>query len=120
VFPDVPLTSVHEPRPRVVAFAAAFGALATAEVLFFVVLFLVQDPRLDRVVVVLLVLLVGAATGSLLVLQGRRRGWLVLTGSAVGPVGCLVLAPRRSVRRWRRSGPTRRSAGGRRSAASSG
>jgi hypothetical protein len=119
-------------------------------VLFFVVLFLVRDPRLDRVVVVLLVLLAGAAAGSLMVLQGRRRGGLVLTVSAVGvlvalgmlalvlaalgvgygmwvaallavgPVGCLVLSPRRSVRRWTHSAATGRSAGGRRSAASSG
>ena len=132
------------------SFATAFGALTTAEVLLFGVGFLVQNLRLDRVVVVLLVLLIGAAAGSLMVLQGRRGGWLVLTVSAVGvlvalamfalvlealgvtygvwaaallavgPVGCLVLAPRRSVRRWTRAGPTGRSAGGRRSAAGSG
>ena len=138
-----------------VRLAAAFGALTTAEVLVFVVGFLVQDLRLDRVVVVLTLLFLGAAAGSWMVLRGRRWGWLVLTAAAVGvlvamgmlalvlsalgalsalwvvaalalgPGGCLALAPRRQVREWvvprdgRRSAEGHRSARGRRSAARS-
>ena len=138
-----------------VRLAAAFGLLTTAEVLLFVVGFLVQDLRLDRVVVVLTLLFLGAAAGSWMVLRGRRWGWLVLTAAAVGvlvamgmlalvlsalgalsalwvvaalalgPGGCLALAPRRQVREWvvlregGRSAEGHRSARGRRSAARS-
>jgi hypothetical protein len=93
---------------------------------------------------VLLVLFLGAVAGSVMVVQGRRGGWILLmvvalgglaaelilvlvlaaldgTGSAwaaalltVGPLGCLVLAPQRSVREWSAAGAARRSAGGRR------
>jgi hypothetical protein len=90
-----------------------------------------------------LVLAVAALAGAALVWWGRRGGWLVLALAATvpllgllalaglfgvlgggmamwsavfllaGPVGCLVLALRRSVREWR--GPrSTRSAGGRR------
>jgi hypothetical protein len=139
----------------VVRLAAAFGALTTAEVLLLVVGSLVQDLRRDRVVTVLTVLFLGAAAGSWMVLRGRRWGWLVLTAGAigvlvalgmlalvlsaldapsgpwvvaalaVGPGGCLALAPRRQVREWvvlregRRSAEGHRSARGRRSAARS-
>ena len=138
-----------------VRLAAAFGLLTTTEVLLFVVGSLVQDLRLDRVVVVLTLLFLGAAAGSWMVLRGRRWGWLVLTAGAVGvlvalgtlalvlsalglssglwvvvalavgPAGCLALAPRRQVREWvvlreeGRSAEGHCSARGRRSAARS-
>ena len=155
-FPAVPSTfrapgrgvPVQEQRPLAVPFAAASGALMTAEVLFFLVVFQLQDPQPDRVTVVLILLLLGAGAGSLMVLRGRRRGWLLLTVTAVGalvalamfalvlvalgltygmwaaallsvaPVSCLVLAPRRAVREWGQI-RTSPSAGGRRSAARS-
>jgi hypothetical protein len=131
-------------RPLAVPFAAAFGALMAGEVLFLGVALLLPDFRLDRFTVVFLVLVLWAVAGSLMVLQGRRGGWIVLvivalggvaavlilvlilaalgaTGSAwaaalltVGPLGCLVLAPQRSVRQWTGASAARRSAGGRR------
>src|SRR4051812_28419124 len=108
---------------------------------------LLPDARLDRFTVVFLVLFLGAVAGSVMVVQGRRGGWIVLllvasgglatvlilvlvlaaldaTGAAGaaalfagGPLGCLVLAPQRAVREWSRGGAARRSAGGRRRAA---
>ena len=155
MFPVVPSTPdrapgrrvpTQESRPLVVRLATAFGVLTTAEVLLFVVGFLVQDLRLDRVVVVLAVLFLGAAAGSWMVLRGRRWGWLVLTAGAVGvlaalgmlalvlsalgvpsglwvvaalavgPGGCLALGPRREVREWVVLREGRRSAEGHRSA----
>jgi hypothetical protein len=146
--PRAPGTDAGQ-RPLAASFAAAFGALLTAEVLFFGGLMVLADPRVDRVAVVLAVLLVAGAAGSVMVLRGVRGGWvlLVLTAIgalgalllmvlilaalgvmahawaaallAVGPLGCLVLAPRRSVREWSGPEPTRRPAGGRRGAAGS-
>jgi hypothetical protein len=131
-------------RPLAASFATAFGVLLTAEVLFFGALLVVPDVRLDRVTVVIGVLVLAGAAGSLMVFRGVRGGWvlLVLTAVAalaalllmalvlgalgataemwaaallaVGPLGCLVLAPRRAVREWEGRGPTRRPAGGRR------
>ena len=131
------------------AIAAFFGALLAAEVLFLGGVPLLSDAPLSRFTVVFLVLFVGAVAGSLMVVQGRRGGWIVLmivasgglaavlilllvlaaldvAGVAwaavllsVGPLGCLVLAPQRSVREWSRAGAARRSAGGRRRAARS-
>ena len=144
--PRAPGTDTGQ-RPLAASFASAFGALLTAEVLFFGALMVVPDVRLDRVTVVIGVLVVAAAAGSVMVFRGVRGGWvlLVLTAVgalaalllmalilgalgltaemwaaallAVGPLGCLVLAPRRSVREWSGPGPTRRPAGGRRGAA---
>jgi hypothetical protein len=147
----VPKPSVahQDGRPLVVAIAAVFGALLAAEVLFLGGMPLLSDGRLNRFTVVFLALFVGAVAGSLMVVQGRRGGWIVLmivaagglaavlilvlvlaaldvAGVAwvavllsVGPLGCLVLAPQRSVREWSRAGAARRSAGGRRRAARS-
>jgi hypothetical protein len=139
----------HEERPIAVATAAVFGALLAAEVLFLGGMIVLPDARVDRFSVVFLVLFLGAVAGSLMVVQGRRGGWIVLlivglgglatvlvlvlvlaaldaTGAAwaaalfaVGPLGCLVLAPQRPVREWTRAGAARRSAGGRRRAARS-
>jgi hypothetical protein len=130
----------------VVLLAVAFGVLMAAEMLFFLVGSLVQDPRLDPVAAVLALLFLAAAAGSLMVLQGRRRGRLVLTVAAVGvlvalgmlalvfsalglssgmwiaaalavgPVGCLVVAARRPVGEWVLVSGARRSAEGHRSA----
>ena len=52
---------VREPPPRAVLLAAACGGLTTAEVLFFLVVSLAQDLRLDRVAVVLLLLAITVA-----------------------------------------------------------
>ena len=134
----------EDERPLAVAVAAAFGALLAAEVLFLSVVLLLPDFRLDRLTVVFLMVFLGAVGGSLMVIQGRRGGWILLvivalgglaavlilvlvlaaldaTGSAwaavlltVGPLGCLVLAPQRSVREWAAAGAARRSAEGRR------
>jgi hypothetical protein len=131
-------------RPLAASFATAFGALMTAEVLFFGSLVVVGDARLDRVTVVIAVLVVAGAVGSLMVFQGRHGGWVLLVLAAlgtlaavlmlalvlgalglpgqmwaaallaVGPLGCLLLAPRRSVREWAGPDPARRPAGGRR------
>jgi hypothetical protein len=148
--PPVPSTSFRAPepgtgtgqRPLAASFATVFGVLLTAEVLFFGALLVGPDVRLDRVTVVIGVLVLAGAAGSLMVFQGLRGGWVLLVLSAVGalaalllmvlvlgalgataqmwaatllavgPLGCLVLAPQRSVREW--AGPTRRPAGGRR------
>ena len=137
------------PRPRAAAVAAAFGALMTAELLFLAVMLVVGNSRLDRSGVVIVVLVLAAAAGTLMTLQGRRGGWLLLALAAigalaavgmlalilialeapgplavpallaVGPLGCLALAPQRSVRRWAGLHPTRRPAGGRRGPAPS-
>jgi hypothetical protein len=136
-------------RPRAASITAAFGALLTAEVLFFAVILVMADPRLDRSTLVIVVLVVAAATGTLMVFQGRRGGWILLGLAAVGtlaavlmyalilsalgvpdqmwtavplalvPLGCLVLAPQRAVRAWAGLAPARRSAGGRRGPAGS-
>jgi hypothetical protein len=141
--PRTPGTDAGQ-RPLAATFATAFGVLLTAEVLLFGGLMVLADPRVDRVAVVLTVLLLAGAAGSLMVARGVRGGWvlLVLTAIgalaglllmvlvlaalggteqawavallAVGPLGCLVLAPRRSVREWEGREPTRRPAGGRR------
>jgi hypothetical protein len=136
-------------RPLAAVFAAVFGALLTAEVLFFGALLVLPDVRLDRVTVVIAVLALAGATGSLMVFQGRRGGWILLAVTAVGalaavmmmvlvlaalgataatwaavlltvgPLGCLVLAPQRSVRAWAGLRSARRPAGGRRGPARS-
>ena len=130
-------------RPLAVPFAVVFGLIMAAEVLYLGYLLWEPAPALDWYLVVPVVVAAVAVTGSLLLLRGRARAWLVLTGAAfvlllallvlvfilgalgataemwsavllaAGPLGCLVLATRRSVRAWTRPGPTR-SAGGRR------
>jgi peptidoglycan/LPS O-acetylase OafA/YrhL len=137
-------------RPLAASFATAFGALLTAEVLFFGFLLVLPDPRPDRIALTTAVLVVAGAAGSLMVFQGRRGGWVLLvvaavgtlaavlvlalvlgalglTGQmwaavllAVGPTGCLVLALQRSVREWAGRDRARRPAGGRRAAGRSG
>lgn len=136
-------------RPLAASFASAFGVLMTVEVLFFGGLLVVPEPRLDRVTVVIGVLVLAGAAASLLVFRGLRGGWILLVLAAVGgvaavgvmvlvlgalgltsqmwaavllavgPLGCLVLAPQRSVRAWAGLEPTRRPAGGRRAPAGS-
>jgi hypothetical protein len=136
-------TPVAAERPMVVPFAVAFGLLMAAEVLYLGYLLWEPDPGLDWYLVVPVVVAGLAVTGSLLVLRGRARGWLVLAGAALiplaallvlvfvlaafgataemwsallmtaGPLGCLVLATRRPVREWTGRGRVTRSAGGR-------
>jgi hypothetical protein len=136
-------------RPPAVPFAVAFGLLLTIEVLYLGWLLWEPDPRVDRFLVVPLLLAAAAALGSVLVLQGRRRGWVVLAVAAtlpllallglvfllgafgagaqmwaavlllVGPLATLVLALRRPVRQWCGPGRARRSPGGRRGVGSS-
>jgi hypothetical protein len=140
----------EEQRPLAVPFAAAFGGLVTAEVLYLGALMWLPDPALDWFLVVPLVLAGAALAGTVLLLRRRFRSWLLLAGTAavlqlgllataallaafsawgelwpvvllmVGPLGCLVLALRRSVRTWTDRGRTRRPAGGPRTAAPSG
>ncbi len=61
-------------RPLAASFATAFGALLTAEVLFFGAFLVLPDARLDRVTLVTVVLALAGAVGSLMVFQGRRGG----------------------------------------------
>ena len=77
-------------RPLAVPFAAGFGALTAVEVLFLGALMWLPDPRMDRVTVVTLLLVAAASAGSLMVLQGRRGGWLLLA------TGCRHPRPRRT------------------------
>jgi O-antigen/teichoic acid export membrane protein len=137
----------EEPRPLTVPFAAAFGGLVTAEVAYFGLLLWLPDPALDWFLVVPLVLAVASVTGSVQLLRRRTRSWLLLAIAAAvvqvgllataallaafsawgemwsavllmtGPVGCLVLTLRRSVREWTDRGRTRRSGGRRRGTA---
>jgi hypothetical protein len=113
-----------------VPFAVTFGALLTLEVLYLGWLLWSPDPSVGWFLVVPLLLAAAAAVGSLLVLQGRRGGWAVLSAAAllplfallvlifllgafgaaaqmwaavallIGPVATLVLALRRPVREW--------------------
>ena len=140
------VTADEEQRPLAVPFAAAFGVLVAAEVLYLGALMVLPDPALDWFLVVPVVLACAALAGSVLLLRRRFRSWLLLAGTAtvvevgllataallaafyawaemwstillmVGPLGCLVLSLRRSVRTWCDRGRTRRSAGGRRDA----
>jgi hypothetical protein len=135
-------------RPLAVPFAAAFGLLVAAEDVYLAWLLWQPDYGLEWFVSVGLLLALAAVAGAVLVLLGRARGWLLLAaasvlpllallalavlfgvlggGSAmwwavlllVGPLGCLALTLRRSVRTW--CGPARRSPGGPRPAGRSG
>ena len=123
----------HE-RPAAVTFAVVFGALLTVEVLYLGWLLWEPDPSVDRFLVVPLLMAALAVLGSVLVLTGRRWGWVVLAVAAaaplaallvfvfllgalgggaqlwagvlllVGPLATLVLALRRPVRQWCGSG----------------
>ena len=137
-------------RPLAATLAAVFGLLVAAVDGYLTWLLWTPEVGWDSyllVPVLLGVLAVGAAAAVFL---GVRRGWLLLTVAAVlplvgllavvvlfaalgggaalwgalvlliAPVGCLVLAVRREVRDWTRSGRARRPAGGRRTAGSSG
>jgi hypothetical protein len=125
-----------------------FGFLLAVEVLYLGWLVWEPEPAVDRFLLVPVVLAVAAAVGSVLVLQGRRGGWVVLAVAAVlallvlaglvlllgalggtgtmwaatlllvGPLVTLVLALRRPVREWCRTGRASRSPGGRRGAGS--
>jgi hypothetical protein len=133
-------------RPQEVPFAAALGLLVAAEYVYLG--WLLWDPasRLDWLVVVPVVLATLAVVAAVLVLSGRGRGWLLLTGVSVvlllgllalvllfgalgggaalwqalllllGPIGCLALTLRRPVRAWTDPRRARRPGGGRRSA----
>jgi peptidoglycan/LPS O-acetylase OafA/YrhL len=140
-------TTVVEPtseRPAAVPFAVIFGGLLTVEVLYLGYLLWAPDPSVDRFLVVPLLLAGAAVVGSVMVLQGRRWGWVVLAVAAllplaallvlvfllgalgagaetwagvlllVGPLAALVLALRRPVREWCGAGRRRRSPEGRR------
>jgi hypothetical protein len=116
-----------------VPFAVVFGLLLAVEVLYLGYLLWEPAPAFDWYLVVPVLLAVLAVVGSLLVLQGRARGWIVLAVAAVlplgallvfafvlgalgavaemwaailltaGPIGSLVLATRRPVREWTRA-----------------
>jgi hypothetical protein len=132
-------------RPSLVPFAVVFGLLVAAEVLYLGYLLWEPAPALDWYLVVPVVVAALAGSGSVLVLLGKPRSWLLLAGTAllvllallvlvfllaafgataemwsavlllVGPIGCLVLATRPPVRRWTSRPQTTRSPGGRRS-----
>ena len=132
-------------RPVEAPFAAVFGVLVAAEYVYLGWLLYEPGAPLDWYVVVPALLAAGTLTGAALVVLGRGRGWLYLAvGSAVlllgllalvllfgalgggaalwqallllvGPIGCLALTLRRPVRAW----TTRRSPGGRQTAARS-
>ncbi len=119
-------------RPVLVPFAAAFGVLVAAEYLGLAWLLRDPEVTVPWSVAVPAVLAGLALAGAALVVLGRARAWLLLAavsvvlalgllGAAVlfaalglgavvgqallllvGPVGCLVLATRRSVREWTR------------------
>jgi O-antigen/teichoic acid export membrane protein len=129
-------------------FAAAFGVLVAAEYLYLGWLLYEPGSPLDWYVVAPALLAAITVAGAVLVVLGRGRGWLVLTAAGVlllltllalvllfgalgggaalwqalllfiGPIGCLVLTLRRSVRAWTTRG-RRRSPGGRRAGARS-
>jgi len=130
-------------RPVPVRFAVVFGVLLTVEVLYLGWLLWEPDPRVDRFLVVPLLLAALSALGSVLVLTGRRWGWAILAVAAVlplvallvfvfllgalggaqlwagvlllvGPLATLSLALRRPVREWCGGGRARRSPEGRR------
>ena len=131
-------------RPSAVAFAVVFGFVLTVEVLYLGWLLWEPDPRVDRFLVVPLLLAALSTLGSVLVLTGWRWGWAVLALAAVlplvallvfvfllgalgggaqlwagvlllvGPLATLVLASRRPVREWCGDGRARRSPEGRR------
>jgi hypothetical protein len=135
--PARPVAPVAMARPMEAPFAAAFGVLVAAEYLFLG--WLLYEPGS---------LLALTLAGTVLVVLGRGRGWLVLTACSVvllllllalvlifgalgggaalgqgllllvGPVGCVALAVRRPVRAWTTRG-RRRSPGGRRAEARS-
>jgi hypothetical protein len=130
--------------PAAVRFAAVFGFLLTAEVLYLGWLLWSPDPSVDQYLIVPLLLAAAAVLGSVLVLTGRRWGWAVLAVAAllpllallvfvfllgalgggaqlwagvlllIGPLATLVLALRRPVRAWCGAGRARRSVEGRR------
>ena len=138
------VTTAPRERPSAVPFAVVFGGLLTVEVLYLGYLLWEPDPSVDRFLVVPLLLAAAVAVGSLMVFQGRRRGWAVLALAAllplvallvfvfllgalggggqlwagvlllVGPLATLVLALRRPVREWCGGGRARRSPEGRR------
>lgn len=127
-----------------VPFAVVFGLLLAVEVLYLGYLLWEPAPAFDWYLVVPVLVAALAVAGSVLVLRGRARGWLVLSAAAVvplvallvfvfllaalgataeawaavlltaGPIGCLVLATRRSVREWTRPRRGTRPGGGRR------
>ena len=135
-----------ERRPLAVPFAAAFGVLVAAEDLYLAWLLWEPDHGLEWFVVVALLMALAAVAGAALVLLGRGRAWLVLAAASalpllalvalvllfgalgggqamwsallllVGPIGCLALTLRRSVRAWTGADPARRPAGGARRA----
>jgi hypothetical protein len=133
-------------RPLAVPFAAFFGVLVAGEDVYLAWLLWTPGIGWDWFLVVPVALAVLALGGAALVLTGRARAWLVLALAAalplaglavmaaifavlggtagvwstllliVGPLGCLVLALQRSVRRWTGAGRARRPPGGRRTA----
>lgn len=126
-------------RPLLAPFAAVFGVLVAAEYLGLA--WLLRDPQLPWLVAVPAVPALVALAGSVLVVLGRARAWVLLVAASVvlvagllgaalllgglglgaaageallllpGPVGCLAFAARRPVREWTRPGRATRAVG---------
>lgn len=127
-------------RPPAVTFTAVFGLLLTVEVLYLGYLLWQPAPSVDRFLVLPLMMAALSVVGTVLVLTGKRWGWVVLAVAAVlplaallvfvfllgalgggaqlwagvlllvGPLTTLVLTLRRPVREWCGSRPVRRPA----------
>jgi hypothetical protein len=135
-------TPAQPARPLLVPFAALLGLLVAAEDLYLAWLLWQPDPGWNWYLAVPVLLAGWAVAGVVLVVRGRGRGAVVLAAAAVppllgllglavffallsgggatwsavlllvGPVGCLALSLRRSVREWTRpDGPARRGRG---------
>ncbi|TFV75422.1 hypothetical protein E4P39_10185 [Blastococcus sp. CT_GayMR19] len=137
-------SATPQERPLAASLAAIFGLLVAAVDGYLLWLLWTPEVGWDSYLLVPVLLGVLAVAAATAVFLGVRRGWLFLAvaaalpllallavvvlfailggGSAlfgamallVAPVGCLVLALRRPVREWTRSGRGRRPAGGRR------
>ena len=135
-------------RPLAAALAAVFGLLVAAVDGYLLWLLWTPEVGWDSYLLVPVLLGVLAVVAAAAVLLGLRRAWLLLAVAAalplvgliavvvlfavlgggaalwgalvllIAPVGCLVLALRRPVREWTRTGRRGRPAGGRRGAGS--
>lgn len=87
--PSRPAPEAHV-RPVQVPFAAVFGGLVAAEMLYLAWLLFDTDAGADGVPrwpeTTLVVLAVWALVGAVLVFLGRGRGWLVLAVGSVPPL----------------------------------
>jgi hypothetical protein len=131
-------------RPLAATLAAVFGLLVAAVDTYLTRLLWTPEVGWDSYLLVPILLGVLAAAAAVAVFLGLRRAWLLLVVAAVlplvgmlavvvlfaalgggsalwgalalliAPVGCLVLALRRTVREWTRRGQASRPPGGRR------